>query len=100
MYFDILLILWACVKKTHCVPPVDGELTPAATCQPVPEIKRTELTLAPEEEIQQESDQECEPTTSADEETQSTDHKDWLIDFSEETLFPTLSQSFLSFPVK
>ncbi|XDV13575.1 hypothetical protein PO909_001959 [Leuciscus waleckii] len=55
------------------------------------QTKRTELTLAPEKELQPESDQGCEPTTSADEGTQSTDHEDWLIEVSEETSFPTLS---------
>ncbi|XP_056123863.1 uncharacterized protein LOC130102021 [Rhinichthys klamathensis goyatoka] len=77
--------------ENSCVPPADGELPPAATHQPEPEIKRTELTLAPEEELQQESDQGCEPTTSEDEGTQSTDYEDWLKDSSEETPVPTLS---------
>ncbi|XDV27337.1 hypothetical protein PO909_030881 [Leuciscus waleckii] len=77
--------------ENSCVPPADGELPPVATRQPEPETKRTELTLAPEEELQQESDQGCEPTTSADEGTQSTDHEDWLKSSSEETPFPTLS---------
>ncbi|ROL50943.1 hypothetical protein DPX16_14474 [Anabarilius grahami] len=50
-----------------CEPPADGEFPPAATRQPDPEFTRTEVTLAPEEELHQASDMGCEPTTSADE---------------------------------
>ncbi|XP_051767997.1 uncharacterized protein LOC127522267 [Ctenopharyngodon idella] len=59
--------------------------------QPEPEEKRTELTLAPEVELHHESDQGCEPTTSADEGVVTTENEDWLINFTEEASSPTLS---------
>lgn len=66
------------------MPPADGDLPHAAACQPEP-VEKTELTIAPEEELQHESDQGCEPTTSADEAIASTENEYWLIDFNEET---------------
>ncbi|XDV54346.1 hypothetical protein PO909_022649 [Leuciscus waleckii] len=69
----------------------NGELPLAATRQPEPERKRTEPTLAPEVELHYESDQGCEPTTSADKGEVTMDNEDWLINFIEELATPTLS---------
>lgn len=68
-------------------PPADVEGPPAATSEPEPENKRTALTIAPEEVPQSESDQGCESERPA---AEGTETEDWLIDFSEEVLIPSL----------
>lgn len=73
------------------MPPADGKLPTVTLCQPELEGERTELTLAPEEEFQHDSDQGCEPATSVDKGSVTKENGDWMINLHMDLSTPTLS---------
>lgn len=77
--------------------PTEEERPPTVMSEPDSEERRTAQIITPEQELQSESDQGCDPATPAAEGMQvEVNTEDWLIELNMEVLTPTLS--YLVFP--